>query len=154
MRALFMLAVPAPLAELGVSQELKAALLKLAAALPDVHRGEQERVRQRFHLDATWWQQAQEAVPHLQTIHQAVWHDEQLYLTYRPIPALALEQLVDPYGLVAKAGVWYVVCARNGQVRVHRVSDLLDARLAGEPFGRPLDFHLLTFWQSWCIEQE
>ncbi|MGD9101627.1 MAG: HTH domain-containing protein, partial [Anaerolineae bacterium] len=30
-RALFMLSIPAPLAELGVSQELKAALLKLAA---------------------------------------------------------------------------------------------------------------------------
>ena len=31
-RALFMLSIPAPLAELGVSQDLKAALLKLSAA--------------------------------------------------------------------------------------------------------------------------
>ena len=34
-RALFMLSIPAPLAELGVSQDLQAALLKLSAALPN-----------------------------------------------------------------------------------------------------------------------
>ena len=33
-RALFMLNIPAPLADLGVSQELKSAMLKLTAALP------------------------------------------------------------------------------------------------------------------------
>lgn len=68
-RALFMLSIPAPLADLGVSHELRAALPKLSAALPNARRRDEERVRQRFHLDSTWWRQGEERVPHLQTIH-------------------------------------------------------------------------------------
>ena len=153
-RALFMLSIPAPLAELGVSQELRSALLKLSAALPDVRRHDEEQVRQRFHLDSAWWHQGEDSVPHLQTIHQAVWQDHQLHLKYRPMPTVEIEQVVDPYGLVAKAGVWYLVCARNSRVRAHRVSDLLDARLTGETFERPAQFDLAAFWRAWCIERE
>ena len=153
-RALFMLSIPAPLAELGVSQELRSALLKLSAALPDARRHDEEQVRQRFHLDSTWWHQGEDSVPHLQTIHQAVWQDRRLQLKYRPMPTVEIEQVVDPYGLVAKAGVWYLVCARNGRVRVHRVSDLLDARLMGETFERPAQFDLAAFWRTWCVERE
>jgi len=52
-RALYMLSIPAPLAQLGVGQELKAALRKLVAALPAAYRADAARVRQRLHLDAT-----------------------------------------------------------------------------------------------------
>lgn len=153
-QALFMLSIPAPLAALGVTQELKTALLKLTAALPVARRQDEVRVRQRFYLDSTWWQQGHEAIPHLQTIHQAVWQDRKLWLTYRPLPALQLEQRVEPYGLVAKAGIWYLVCAYHSRVRVHRVADLLDARLCPENFIHPADFDLANFWSSWCAEQE
>ena len=64
-RALFMLSIPAPLAELGVGQDLRAALLKLSAALPVAHRQDEERVRQRIHLDAVDWFHAREPVPYL-----------------------------------------------------------------------------------------
>jgi predicted DNA-binding transcriptional regulator YafY len=153
-RALFMLSVPAPLAELGVSRELRSALRKLSAALPAARRPAEERVRQRFYLDSTWWDAGDLSAPHLQTVHQAVWQDRKLRLTYRPLPMLALEQIAEPYSLVAKAGVWYVVCASNGRMRVHRVSDLLDAHLLDEHFGRQPDFDLAAFWQAWCLEQE
>jgi predicted DNA-binding transcriptional regulator YafY len=155
-RALFMLSIPAPLAELGIDQELRTALLKLAAALPDVHRGDEMRVRRRIHLDATWWAREQEPVPHLQTVHQAVWEDHKLTIRYRQMfgtPAV-LERLVDPYGLVAKGGVWHLVCARNERVRVHRISRLLDARLSDETFSRPRDFDLAAFWEAWCTQVE
>ena len=119
--ALFMLSIPAPLADLGISQELKAALLKLSAALPEARRRDHEWMRQRVHLDSTWWNHGEEPVPPLRTIQQAVWEDRRLYLTYRPLFALEMEQLVDPYGLVAKAGTWHLVCSAKGRVRVHRV---------------------------------
>ena len=153
-RALFMLSIPAPLAELGVSRELRSALLKLSAALPDARRQDEEQVRQRFHLDSTWWHQGEDSVPHLQTIHQAVLQDHQLDLKYRPMPTVEIEQRVDPYGLVAKAGVWHLVCARNGRVRVHCVSDLLDARMMDETFERPAQFDLAAFWRTWRVERE
>jgi predicted DNA-binding transcriptional regulator YafY len=64
------------------------------------------------------------------------------------------DHLVDPYGLVARAGVWYLVCGRKGRVRIHRVSALVDVRLSDECFERPADFDLGAFWGEWCAELE
>lgn len=154
-RALFMLSIPAPLADLGVSQEARAALLKVTAALPGDHREDERRVRQRFFLDAVGWERGAEAVPHLQTIHQAVWQDRQLWIAYRIGPlAVDLEQQVEPFGLVAKAGIWHLVYRRGEALRVQRVSHLSSARLADESFARPADFDLTAFWRAWCAEQE
>lgn len=154
-KALFMLSVPASLDELGVSQELRAALRKLAAALPDTQRQDEAQVRQRIYLDWADWPQP-EPVPHLWTIQQAVWDDRKLSITYRWIAphVQQFERLVDPYGLVAKAGTWHLVCADNSRVRVHRVSRLIDVRLEDEPFERPADFDLAASWQAWCKGRE
>ena len=137
-----------------MSQELKAALRKLSAALPDSRRRDEGRVRQRFHLDSIWWHQVEESVPHLQTVHQAVWQDRKLHLTYRLPLAIEVNQLVDPYGLVAKAGSWYLVCGRQGSVDVHKVSSLIDIRITDDSFERPDDFDLVTFWQIWCTSYQ
>jgi predicted DNA-binding transcriptional regulator YafY len=152
-RALFMLSIPAPLEELGISHELRQALLKLSAALPEPRRSVEEQVRRRFHLDSTWWEQGDEPVPYLQILYQAVLQDRKLYLKYRPLFNIELELLVDPYGLVAKAGVWYLVFARNSQVRIQRVSELIDARISTEVFSRPPGFDLPAFWRQWCARR-
>ena len=111
-RALFMLNIPRPLADLGVGRELGAALRKLAAALPSARRDDEQRVRQRFLLDAVGWEQVEESAPHLATVHRAVWEDRRLHLAYRIHPlAVLVEQTVDPYGLVAKGGDWHLVYA-------------------------------------------
>jgi len=153
-RALFMLNIPAPLVDLGVSEDFRAALIKLSAALPDAQRREEEKIRQCFHLDSTWWRQGEERVPHLQTIHQAVWGNYKLHVVYKPPFADEIERLVAPYGLVAKAGVWYLVCARNGAMQVHRVSGLAEVKISDETFERPLNFNLAAFWKEWCSEYE
>lgn len=153
-RALFMMQIPDALAQLGVGQELKAAMLKLSAALPATRREDEEKVRQRFYLDSTPWESGETAVPHLQTIHQAVWQAQKLQLTYRlPYHNIELQHLVEPYGLVAKTNIWHLVYNRNG-FRVLRVADLLVAQLVDEPFQRQSDFDLAAFWQDWCAQQE
>jgi predicted DNA-binding transcriptional regulator YafY len=154
MRALFMLSVPAPLAELGVDHELKAALLKLSAALPATRRGVEERVRQRIHLDSEGWFEAREPVPHLRTIQQALWQDQRLQIVYRLRFEAQAEWQVEPYGLVAKANVWHLICAREDFLRVYRVSRVLDARLLDQTFERPVGFDLTAFWQEWCAAAE
>jgi predicted DNA-binding transcriptional regulator YafY len=153
-RALFMMRIPDALAQLGVGQELKTAMLKLTAALPPARREDEEKVRQRFYLDSTPWAVGETAVPHLQTIHQAVWQSQKLQLTYRlPYHGIELQHLVEPHGLVAKASTWYLVYYRDG-FRVQRVADLLNAAPSGEPFERQADFDLAAFWQDWCARQE
>jgi predicted DNA-binding transcriptional regulator YafY len=152
-RALFMMQIPDALVQLGMGQELKAAMLKLTAALPATHRADEEKVRQRFYLDSTPWDVGETAVPHLQTIHQAVWQSQKLLLTYRlPYHGIELQHLVEPYGLVAKASTWYLVFYRDG-FRVHQVADLLAARMIDESFLRQAGFDLAAFWQDWCTRQ-
>ena len=148
-RALFLLSLPTPLADLGIGQEIKAALLKLSASLPAARRDTEEWVRGRVLLDPTWWDEAEEPAPHLPAIHRAVWQDRRLCISYRTWSTPVIERVVDAYGLVAKAGVWHLVCAYGGRVRVHRVSQLLGAQPLDEGFIRPEDFDLAAFWAEW-----
>ncbi len=156
LRALFVLNVPKPLAALGLSNDLQNALTKLAAALPNGHRGDESHVRQRLHLDSVWWFQEQEPVPHLQTLYQAIWEDRQIAITYRFEVSIkpTFDWLIDAYGLVAKAGVWYLVGARDHHFRAYRVSHLTQASLTDQHFIRKSDFNLAAFWQEWCRRLE
>ena len=153
-RALFMLRVPAPMTDLGLDKDLRAALLKLSASLPNIHRSDEEKVRQCFYFDSTWWRQGGERVPHLKTIQQAIWQNLKIQIVYHPHFTTEIERLVAPYGLVAKAGVWHLVCLRNERMVVHRVSDLIDVRLSNESFERPVDFNLEKYWSAWCTAYE
>jgi predicted DNA-binding transcriptional regulator YafY len=153
-RALFMLSVPQPLAELGVGQELKAALLKLTAALPGARRGEDERARQRIYLDAVPWSWPDQPTSHLQILYQAVWDDRCLRLTYRMFLGALVELTVAPYSLVAKASAWHLVYAYQGKVRALPLSSIVAAQILEDRFERPADFDLAMFWQAHVAEWE
>jgi predicted DNA-binding transcriptional regulator YafY len=154
-RALFMLSIPACLDELGVAGHLRSALLKLAASLPATRRGDDQRVRQCFYLDSTWWHEGQDALPHLRAIYQSLWEDRRLQVSNAIGElGLRLDQAVDPYGLVAKAGVWHLVYAQLGRLGVKRVSDLLDAIPLESRFERPAGFDLVASWTDWCARRE
>jgi len=153
-RALFMMSVPAPLTQLGVGQELKAAMLKLSASLPDSRRSDETRARQRIHLDSSWWFQAEDAVPSLQVLQQAIWNDRKLRMKFRTNFGRQVEQVVAPYGLVAKANLWHLIYAWESVIRVLRVSHVLTAEVLEETFTRPLDFDLVVFWEKWCTDYE
>jgi predicted DNA-binding transcriptional regulator YafY len=156
--ALFMLGVPASLAELGVSNEIKTAFHKFLASLPLVRREDVQIVRQRIYLDGTDWTQTTGVTSHLQTIRQALWDNTRIKIIYTGILGAMIDELfirkVEPLGLVYKAGEWYLVCAANEPVNVFRVAHILDIEILNEPFIRPPDFDLVTFWQKWCREQE
>ena len=154
-RAMFMLGGLAPLADLGVSQALRSALRKLSAALPSSSLGDQDKVIQCFHFDSTWWQRRGSASPHLRVVQEAIWADRKLQISYHPPFTDTLTQLVAPYGLVAKAGDWYLVCAReNGALDVQQVSKLTDVHLSQETFVRDSNFDLVAFWGIWCRDYE
>ncbi|MCG2786844.1 MAG: YafY family transcriptional regulator [Anaerolineae bacterium] len=153
-RALFMLSIPAPLDQLGVGDELRMALLKLSAALPVSRRADESTARQKIHLDAAGWFQPEEPTPHLKTIQSALWSNRQLEITYRSDFSADVEMVIAPYGLVAKANIWYLVGAREDHVRVLRISRIRQASLRAEAFERPATFDLPGFWKTWCDEFE
>lgn len=148
-RTLFMAGASRALADLGLGQALEAALLKLFAALPAAQRQDAERARQRLHLDPAGWNQAEEEVPHLKVIQEAVWQERRLRLTHRRGDGEVVERVVDPLGLVAKASIWYLVSTVEGEMRVFRVSRTLVATMLDEPSARPDGFDLVRFWNAW-----
>jgi len=89
-------------------------------------------------------------------MHRAAWEDRWVEIRHRlrfP-PTFDVEQRIAPYGLVAKAGVWYMVYAYQERVRVLPVAHVSHAQVLEEHFERPAGFDLKTFWQKWCAEVE
>jgi len=153
--ALFTFSVPAPLADLGMGGTAKGALLKLAAALPQARQDVERDVRSRLYLDPNPWRASREAVPTLSILRQAAWEDRWLRATLLRARQIRVEHEMAPYGLVAKGRAWYVVWRRrDGELRVDRVSDVLEAELMEGTFERPPGLDLGEFWTTWAAEYE
>ncbi len=148
--SLFISASEGPLGDLGLDGVLQAAVLKLLAALPSAHRSDAERVRQRFMLDPAGWFRAEEPVPHLPALQTAVWQDLRVDLVYIRRDGSMGTRRAAPYGLVAKASIWYLVAATDEGMRTYRVSRIREVRLTDEHFTRPDDFDLGAYWRAWC----
>ncbi len=153
-RALFMLTIPSPISDLGINQQLKAAILKLTSSFANEHYEHTDFLRQRLHLDAASWFQTEEPVPHLRIIQEATWQDRQLVFSYHRRNGLVSEQIVSPYGLVAKASIWYLVAATDKGMRVYRVSRVKSAQMTQTHFARTQDFELAEFWTDWVMEYQ
>ena len=145
--ALFLSGLGGAAAQLGLGTVLAAAQLKVLAAMPPELRGRASRVRERFLLVAPGWFREDEELPALATIAQAVWEGHRVHMSYdrRPGP---VERTVEPFGLVLKAGIWYLVARREGSLRTYRVSRILEATELDESFDRPIDFDLGAYWGS------
>ncbi|MBU2509781.1 YafY family transcriptional regulator [bacterium] len=150
-QALFMLTIPSPISDLGVSQQVKTAVLKLTSTLASDHHQHADYLRQRLHLDAASWFQTDEPALHLKTVQEAVWQDRQLVLSYRRRNGKVSERTISPYGLVAKASIWYLVAATDKGMRVYRVSRIEAVQMSQMHFARPQDFDLARFWTDWVI---
>lgn len=153
-RALFTLTVSGLLADLGAEEAAERARLKLQAALPAPFREDAQRVQERLLLDPSGWFRPPEPVPYLSLLQEAVWSSRRVRMRYRLRDGAWVRRLVDPYGLVAKAGVWYVVGAMYGATRVYRVSRIGDAVLTESTFRRPEEFDLAAFWRQWSARFE
>ncbi|WP_051798867.1 WYL domain-containing protein [Catenuloplanes japonicus] len=49
---------------------------------------------------------------------------------------MAGDRVVDPYGLVEKAGVWYLVADRDGGPRLYRADRIIEAEVLDQPVRR------------------
>ncbi|MEU4897008.1 WYL domain-containing protein [Streptomyces sp. NPDC044780] len=111
--ALFLSGVPSALREMGLADAASAARLKVSAALLPELRDASHTVAQRFHLDAPGWWQEPQTPPLLPEVADAVWDDRRLLVRYRRRDT-EVERELEPYGLVLKAGVWYLAARVNG----------------------------------------
>lgn len=149
-QALFMFTVPGLLADLGADKASEAAMLKLMASLPAPFQKDAAFVQQRLHLDPAAWFAPEEDVPFLGLLQTAVWENKRVRMQYRRGDGQWVKRLIDPYGLVAKASVWYFVGNVYGnRIQAYRVSRIMEAELTGSTFDRPAEFDLARYWQDW-----
>jgi predicted DNA-binding transcriptional regulator YafY len=59
----------------------------------------------------------------------------------------ASERVVDPYGLVCKAGIWYLVADSGGEPRLFRVSRMMSAAVHEAPVRRRDGVELAGLWE-------
>ncbi|MEV0991523.1 WYL domain-containing protein [Streptomyces sp. NPDC049949] len=160
---LFLSGLPSALRDLGFSDAADTARLKLTATLlPSVREAAESSVR-RFHLDAPAWFREASTPELLPELARAVWGDRTVELSYaRPgrdgSGPSTVSRVVEPYGLVLKAGTWYVVARVPGAreerdggwrtYRVDRVTALAPAPGAQDPFARDAAFDLAAHWQA------
>ena len=113
-QALFLTRPAGLLADLGLDKASTAGLIKLQASLPLPHQRDATFAQERIYVDLTGWNNAKEAVPVLPTLLQAVWNERKVQISYQRGECDAVERILDPLGLVLKAGTWYLVLSGCG----------------------------------------
>jgi predicted DNA-binding transcriptional regulator YafY len=153
-RSVFMAGLPGPAAELGLGQAMAAAQLKLLAALPADAQADAQRVAARFHLDPVDWFRDAAPPAHLQTVAAAVWNAQRLQMRYESWRQVS-DQVVEPLGLVLKAGTWYMAARRAGgsgngagEPRAYRLAAIERLATLDTRFSPPAAFDLAAWWRA------
>ncbi|MEE1845218.1 MULTISPECIES: YafY family protein [unclassified Streptomyces] len=148
--ALFLTGLPGAAADLGLGAVAAEARLKLSAALPPELRERAERSRQRIYVDIPGWYQGSEETPRLAELASAVWGQQRVRIRYeRWATPHEVVRTVDPYGVVLKAGRWYLVAGSARGVRTYRVSRINELESLTETFTRPAGFDLAAHWHEY-----
>lgn len=151
--ALLLAGLPGPATELGLGAAAASARLKMVASLPSGWREQADRVGQRLHIDPVDWYRAQDAPKFLREVADAVWRARRIEVRYESWKGEAL-RVLEPLGLVLKAGAWYLVARPAGgatpakEFRNYRLASLLALRDLGQTFKRPRSFDLAHTWQA------
>ena len=151
-QALFAWTAGSGAAELGLSGALSSALTKLSATVPAPALQQAEALASVVVVDRRRWFTAAEEVPLLPVLRDATTRRRQVVLTYAAGRGVTNQttqsttRTVDPYGLVENAGRWYLLAAREGQLRTYRVSRIEAADVLDEPAQVPDDFNLAEAW--------
>ena len=149
-RALFVLMSGSAHADLGLGQALGSALRKVMAALPDAHRPDADLTSRRIIIDPVRWRATPgEPVAELDALQQAVFTDRRVRLRYRRGSDNRVhDYTLDPYGLVNKSGMWYLVADRDGEPRLFRMDRVQSAEVLAEPVRRRAGLELAQVWET------
>ncbi|MFD1149427.1 helix-turn-helix transcriptional regulator [Saccharothrix hoggarensis] len=150
-QALFLLVGPAA----AGSPEVRAALRKLVRALPETFREGARAAADAVVVDVAGWGEVGRGRPALVEVLQgAVVGRRRVELVYEGRGRVRSERVVEPWGLVDKDEVWYLVAGTPGGERTFRVDRVVSARVTDEVFARPAEFDLSAAWERVVSEVE
>lgn len=143
-----------PFAEIGVAASAlgfdaaaEAARLKVFAALPALGRERALRASERFYLDPAGWYQRPATPDCLKPLAAAIWADQAVAIEYESWHGRKV-RVVEPLGLVLKAGAWYVVARSKKRHAIYRVEGIQAIRILEQRKIRRRNFHLARVWQQ------
>ncbi|MBF6331643.1 helix-turn-helix transcriptional regulator [Nocardia transvalensis] len=147
-QALFLLLGPAATSAPGV----RSALRKLMRALPETFRADAQAAAEAVVIDPAGWGERKDAVPPLVArLQQAVVGRRKIALRYG---STSTTWVVDPWGLVDKDAVWYLIAGTDRGRRTYRVDRIAEAEITAESADRPTDFDLAQEWSEVVEDME
>jgi predicted DNA-binding transcriptional regulator YafY len=150
-QALFLLVGPAA----SVSDEVRTALRKLVRALPQTFRADAEAAARATMTDPTRWGERDRGRPAaVDLLQTAVVRRKKVRFTYVDGTHRRSERLVDPWGLVDKDEIWYLVAGTDRGQRTFRVDRIHRAEPTDQRAERPDDFALAAAWRDVVGEVE
>jgi predicted DNA-binding transcriptional regulator YafY len=154
-KALFVTLDSAAHDQLGVGPELRSALRKVFAALPSAHRSAAEAMADKLYIDQSGWGATPTGSPYLADLQRAVFEQRRVALVYELRDTDdPLRAEVDPYGLVSKSGVWYLVADLAGTPRMFRADRVRDVELLNDPARLRSNVTLRDLWDELLAQFE
>lgn len=152
-RALFMTGAGV-LADLGLGPNFDRALEKLRGGFSALQQRAAEKARGRVHVDQRRWNQGDPPTDTLAALRRAVWDDRCVEIVYDDRARVRTTRVVEPYGLVSKAGVWYLVAKTPDGFRSFRVERIRDVRERSEHYERDPAFDLDSHWRAAAAQMQ
>ena len=150
MQALFLIIGPAG----AVSPDAKSALRKLVAALPETFRDQAEAAAKAVVVDAARCGYAEPPPTELlSTLRSAVVARRMITMRYAGRERSQVRE-VQPWGLVDKNRVWYLIAETPAGRRTFRLDRMSDVAITGIAFALPPDFDLSEAWAEITAELE
>lgn len=137
------------------SDETRSAVRKLVRALPATFRTEAEAAARATMVDPAAWGDRERHRPALvDRLQEAVVRRRRVRLSYRNSSGRPSQRLVDPWGLVDKNDVWYLLAGTDRGQRTFRVDRIVAADVTDERFEWPGGLTLAAAWQRVVGEVE
>lgn len=133
--------------EIGQSSvAVEGALAKVSRVLPAQARERLQAMTTHLHFFSPG-QQTQPDVSLLLRLSEAIGQSQRMFMEYRSLDDELTQRKIDPYGVVARDGRWYLVayCHLRRDYRTFRLDRIQQAQPLDEPFTRDEGFDYRSF---------
>jgi predicted DNA-binding transcriptional regulator YafY len=136
------------LADIGLMSGHRSALDKLARAMPSRAQATLGQTRGRVHVDSSRWTGISAPSATLAALREAVWNDRCVSIAYTDRRGAVTRRTLEPFGLVAKAGIWYLIARDRETIKTFRVQRIPRVRMLERRFVRPSSFDAGEYWKG------
>lgn len=136
--------------QVGPKRAVRQALIKIESILPEEYKEEIREAQRSILFDMTSWFGKKDE-KHLVPLHEAILENRQVEILYPShCQLMEEERSIDPYGLICKAGIWYLAafCHLRGDFRTFRVDRIKKVNVSDARFIPAENFDVGKYWKQ------